>query len=179
MLFSPLDVAGAYLVQLEPNADERGFFARTSCEDEFGKRGLTTRFPQTNLSRNSARGTLRGMHYAVSPSHESKLVRCTAGAIYDVLIDVRTHSPTFAKWVAVELSRDNGHAVFIPIGVAHGFLTLLDDTDVFSQMGDSYRAGTAGGLRWNDEAFGVVWPFEPSVISERDANYPNFQPAPT
>jgi dTDP-4-dehydrorhamnose 3,5-epimerase len=177
MLLSPLDVAGAYLVELEPKVDERGFFARTFCEDEFRTRGLTTRFPHTNLSRNTARGTLRGMHYTVSPSQESKLVRCTAGAIYDVLLDVRSDSPTFAKWATVELSRENARAVFIPAGVAHGFLTLLGDTDVFYQMGDIYRAETARGLRWNDETFGLGWPFAPSVISERDASYPRFAAA--
>jgi dTDP-4-dehydrorhamnose 3,5-epimerase len=177
MLFSPLEVAGAYLTELDRKIDDRGFFSRTFCEEEFERHGLTTRFPQANLSHNSARGTLRGMHYAVSPSRESKLVRCMTGAIYDVLLDVRPDSPTFRKWTALELSRENGRAVFIPAGVAHGFLTLLTDTDVLYQMGDLYQPDTARGLRWNDEAFGVVWPFEPSVISERDASYPSFDEA--
>lgn len=177
MLFSALDVAGAFLVELERRADERGFFARTFCEKEFAERGLPTQFPQANLSHNVARGTLRGMHYTVAPSRESKLVRCSAGAIYDVLLDVRSDSPTFGKWVAVELSRDNGRSVFIPVGVAHGFLTLQDDSDVVYLMGEEHRAEAARGLCWNDSAFGVVWPFEPAVISERDASYPEFSRA--
>jgi dTDP-4-dehydrorhamnose 3,5-epimerase len=175
MRFSPLDIASAYLVELEPHHDERGFFARTFCEEELARHGLPVRFPQCNLSHNPASGTLRGMHYAVSPSQESKLVRCSVGAIHDVLLDVRPGSPTFGKWIGLELSRENGRALFVPPGVAHGFLTLQDDTDVIYQMGEIYRADLARGLRWNDAAFGVVWPSEPRVVSERDATYPDFQ----
>jgi len=177
MLFTPLAVAGAYLVELEPHRDERGFFARSYCAEEFARHGLPREFPQSNLSRNPRRGTLRGMHYAVAPSVESKLVRCSSGAIFDVLIDVREGSPSFGKWLSAELSRDNGAALFVPAGVAHGFLTLAEDTDVLYQMGDVFRADTARGLRWNDDAFGVTWPAPPALISERDASYPNFERA--
>jgi dTDP-4-dehydrorhamnose 3,5-epimerase len=176
MLFTPLDLEGAYAIDLTPHRDERGFFARSFCQEELVAQGLPTLFPQSNLSRNPARGTLRGMHYAVPPSRESKLVRCVSGAIYDVIVDVRAGSPTFRKWLALELSRDNGRALFIPAGVGHGFLTLADETDVLYQMGDVFKADTARGFRWNDEAFGVTWPFEPRVISERDATYPAFSP---
>lgn len=174
MLISALEIAGAYSVELEPRQDQRGFFARSFCEAEFQQHGLPTRFPQQNLSRNVARHTLRGMHYTEPPSQESKLVRCTSGVIYDVLLDVRPNSTTFGKCVALELSRTNGRAVFIPVGVAHGFLTLEADTDVLYHMGDSYRAEAGRGLRWNDPAFAVPWPFPPAVISDQDATYPDF-----
>jgi len=177
MLFSPLKIAGAYLVELEPKHDERGFFARTFCETEFAAHGLPTVFPQSNVSHNGIRHTLRGMHYTAPPSRETKLVRCTAGAVYDVLLDVRAGSATFGAWVGLELTRENGAAVFIPVGVAHGFLTLADDTDVLYLMGAAYEPGLARGLRWNDAAFGVSWPHAPAVISERDASYPSFSVA--
>lgn len=174
MLFSPLKIADAYLVELEPRRDERGFFARTFCEAEFAERGLPTTFPQSNVSHNGVRFTLRGMHYTVAPSRETKLVRCTAGAIYDVLVDVREGSASFGAWVGLELTRENGKALFIPAGVAHGFLTLVDDSDVLYQMGESYRPELARGLRWDDPAFGVLWPHAPVVISDRDAGYASF-----
>lgn len=177
MLFTPLDIVGAQLVELEPQNDIRGFFARSFCAQEFAKQGLPSDFPQSNLSRNPRSGTLRGMHYAVVPSDESKLVRCVSGAIYDVLIDVREGSASFGKWLSVELSRENGKALFVPTGVAHGFLTLADDTDVLYQMGDFFRADTARGMRWNDQTFAVTWPAPPVLISERDASYPDFQRA--
>jgi dTDP-4-dehydrorhamnose 3,5-epimerase len=177
MLFSPLEVVGAFLVELEPHHDVRGFFARSFCADEFAKLGLPRDFPQSNLSRNPLAGTLRGMHYTVLPSVESKFVRCVSGAIYDVLVDVRAGSASFGKWTAVELSRENGKALFVPAGVAHGFLTTAVDSDVLYQMGDGFRADTARGLRWNDPAFRVDWPAAPVLISERDASYPNFERA--
>ena len=177
MLFSPLELAGVYLVELEPKRDERGFFARSFCEDEFARAQLPTRFPQSNLSRNPRKGTLRGMHYAAPPSQESKLIRCVAGVIQDVLVDVRRASTTFGKWISLELSRDNALALFVPAGVAHGFLTLVDDTDVQYQMGEVFRADTARGFCWNDAAFEIAWAAAPSVISTRDATYPPFVPS--
>jgi len=177
MKFTELRLAGAFLIELQPHADERGFFARTFCEDEFARHGLVTRFPQNNLSRNTRAGTLRGMHYAVAPSEETKVVRCAAGAIHDVIIDLRAGSPTQGQWVSAELTEQNGQALYVPSGFAHGFLTLADDTDVVYQMGDVFRPETARGLRWNDPLFAVVWPREPAVISARDASYPDFQQA--
>jgi dTDP-4-dehydrorhamnose 3,5-epimerase len=176
MKFTALRLAGAFLIELEPHTDERGFFARTFCDEEFARHGLPTRFPQNNLSRNTRAGTLRGMHYAVAPSEESKVVRCAAGAIHDVIIDLRPGSPTQGQWIAAELTGENGRALYVPSGFAHGFLTLVDDTDVLYQMGDVFRPETARGLRWNDPRFAVAWPREPAVISARDASYPDFQP---
>ena len=177
MQFSPLPVQGAFLVDLEPHADERGFFARSFCSEEFAKLGLTSVFPQSNLSRNPRAGTLRGMHHAVAPSAESKLVRCVSGAIFDAIVDVRPDSPSYLQSFGAELSRDNGKALFIPAGVAHGFLTLTADSDVLYQMGDTFRPDTARGARWDDPAFGIAWPARPELISERDASYPDFEQA--
>jgi dTDP-4-dehydrorhamnose 3,5-epimerase len=174
MLFTQSRLLGAYLIDLEPHADERGFFARTFCEREFAAHDLPTRFPQCNLSRNTQLGTLRGMHYEVPPSSESKLVRCATGAIHDVIVDLRRESPTYLKWTSVLLSAENGRALFVPAGFAHGFLTLAADTDVFYHMGDFFRSGGARGFRWNDPEFKIAWPAQPGAISERDANYPDF-----
>jgi dTDP-4-dehydrorhamnose 3,5-epimerase len=176
MRFTESALAGAYLIDLEPHVDERGFFARSFCEREFSAHGLPDRFPQCNLSRNRKRGTLRGMHFEAPPSTESKLVRCVSGAIYDAIVDLRPGSRTHMQWCAVELSAENGRALFIPAGFAHGFLTLADDTDVFYHMGDFFRPGSARGARWNEPRFGIAWPKDPSVIAERDANYPDFDP---
>jgi dTDP-4-dehydrorhamnose 3,5-epimerase len=178
MRFTELSLAGAFVIDLEPHPDERGFFARCFAEEEFAQRGLTVRFPHCNLSRNLREGTLRGMHYAVAPSEESKVVRCTTGAICDVIVDIRRGSPTFGRWERVELTAENGRAVYIPAGLAHGFLTLVDHTDVFYQMGDIFRPGTARGFRWNDETFAIEWPHAPRVISARDAGYPGFSQEP-
>lgn len=177
MRFTKLELSGVFLIELSPNVDERGFFARTFCEQEFAEHGLPVRFPQCNLSRNTRAHTLRGMHYEAWPSQESKLVRCVSGAIYDVVVDLRPSSPTRLQWVAVELSAERGQALFIPPSFAHGFLTLSDATDVFYHMGDSYRAGAGRGARFDDRAFGIRWPARPAVISERDASYPDFDPS--
>ncbi len=176
MQFKETELLGAFVIEVEPHPDERGFFARTFCERELAEHGLPMRFPQCNLSRNTKRGTLRGMHYEAPPSAESKLVRCVAGAICDVIIDLRPKSPTFLRWISVTLTADNARALFVPAGFAHGFLTLADDTDVFYHMGDFFRPGSARGFRWNDPSISVAWPAEPSVISERDATYPDFDP---
>jgi dTDP-4-dehydrorhamnose 3,5-epimerase len=175
MRFHELPLPGAYLIELEPHSDERGFFARCFAEEEFSERGLVTRFPHCNLSRNAQRGTLRGMHYAVAPSAEAKVVRCVSGAIYDVIVDLRATERTFGMWSHTELTAENGRAVYVPADFAHGFLTLTDDTDVFYQMGDVFRPETARGFRWDDETFHIAWPAEPRVISPRDAGYADFQ----
>jgi dTDP-4-dehydrorhamnose 3,5-epimerase len=178
MRFTELSVAGTYLLELEPQADERGFFARCFAEDEFAMHGLTTHFPHSNLSRNRQAGTLRGMHYTVPPSAEAKVVRCVTGAIYDVAVDVRAGSPSFGRWVHAELTAENGRALYIPAGLAHGFLSLVDATDVLYLMGDVFRPETARGFRWDDRMFSIAWPFEPRVISARDAGYPDFRLEP-
>ena len=177
MLFSETELKGAYVIELEPRVDERGFFARTFCERELAEHGLPSHFPQCNLSRNSKRGTLRGMHYEAGPSAESKLVRCLSGSIFDAIVDLRPSSPTRFRWTAVELSAESGRALFVPAGFGHGFLTLRDDSDVFYHMGDFYRPEAARGFRWNDPFFSIAWPESPLSIAARDASYPDFEPA--
>ena len=177
MLFVETELPGAYVIEIERRPDERGFFARTFCEREFEAHGLPQRFPQCNLSNNTRAGTLRGMHYQAAPLWEAKLVRCVRGAIYDVIIDLRPDSAARLRWIGVELSADNGRALFVPEGFAHGFLTLADQSDVFYHMSEFFRPEGARGLRWNDPRFDIRWPSAPRVISERDATYPDFDPA--
>ena len=161
-----------FLIELEKHSDHRGFFARTYCEREFDSHGLKTRWVQCSISFNKSKGTLRGMHFQEPPHAEVKLVRCTQGAIYDVILDLRPDSPTRLAWAAFELNSDNRFALYIPEGVAHGFLTLADHCEVFYQMSEFFRAAAARGVRWNDPAFGIRWPQAVAVISARDANYP-------
>jgi dTDP-4-dehydrorhamnose 3,5-epimerase len=177
MRFEATPLAGAWVIELEPHADERGFFARTFCAREFADHGLPTTFPQSNLSRNATAGTLRGMHFNTAAHAESKVVRCVQGAIHDVIIDLRADSATYRQWFAVELTAASGRSLFVPEGLAHGFLTLVDETDVEYQMGAFYAPEAARGLRWDDPAIGVEWPREPVVMSPRDATYPDFDPA--
>ena len=177
MRFEPLAPAGACIIELERHVDERGSFAREFCEDEFAEHGLPIHYPQCNLSTNHAAGTLRGMHVNVRGHWESKVVRCVRGAIYDVIIDLRDESPTRHAWVGVELTADNGRALFVPEGFAHGFLTLADETDVLYHMGAMFQPAAARGFRWDDPAFAVTWPTTPAVISERDATYPDYVPS--
>lgn len=167
-------LAGVFVVEVSANADERGLFARTYDAAIFAAAGLPVDWPQCNTSFNHARGTLRGLHYQAEPKGEPKLVRCTRGTIFDVAVDLRAGSATCYQWFGVELSADNRHALFIPSGFAHGFLTLEDKSEVLYQMGETYDASLARGVRWNDPAFQIEWPFEAAVISERDANYPDF-----
>ena len=174
MQFTTTAIDGAWLIDLDRHDDDRGSFARTFCEAEFAANGLPVRFPQCNLSINRARGTMRGMHYNVTRFAESKLVRCVRGAIFDVAIDLRGDSPTRHRWIGFELSADNGRALFLPEGMAHGFLTLADDTDIYYHMGSAYQPDAARGFRWNDPRFAVSWPEAPTVISERDATYPDY-----
>lgn len=172
MRFRPLSLAGAYLVEVERREDPRGFFARTFCQDEFAAHGLPTSFVQCNVSWNASRGTLRGLHFQKAPSREGKLVRCTAGAIWDVLVDLRPDSATRFRWEGVELSARNHSSLYIPPGFAHGFQTLTDGAEVFYQMTDMYAPGLADGVRWNDPAFAIAWPIPEPILSERDASYP-------
>lgn len=176
VLFDPLQLAGAALVRLDRHEDSRGFFARAVCMDEFRAHGLPGSFVQSSISWNRRRGTLRGLHFQWPPSQEGKLVRCVRGAIYDVLLDLRPMQPTYLRHQAVSLDEDNRDAVFVPSGVAHGFQTLADDTEVLYQMSDAHAPALAGGVRWNDDAFGIRWPLSGDiVIAERDATWPDFE----
>ena len=172
MKFSPTKLSGVWLVDLERREDERGFFARSWCQSEFERHGLNPRLVQCNVSFNRKRGTLRGMHYQVAPHAEAKLVRCTRGAIFDVAVDLRPESPTYRHWVGVELTAENGRALYIAEGFAHGFQTLADDSEVFYQMSEFFHPECARGLRWNDPAFGISWPSPNPIISDRDQNLP-------
>ncbi len=174
MIFTETILKGAFLIEPERLEDERGFFARTWCQREFEQHGLRPRWVQCSISYNKKRGTLRGMHYQATPHEEIKLVRCSRGAIYDVIIDLRPQSPTFKKHVAAELSAENRKMFYIPEGLAHGFQTLEDDCEVFYQISEFYEASRARGVRWNDLAFGINWPEPVRVISGRDRNYPDF-----
>jgi dTDP-4-dehydrorhamnose 3,5-epimerase len=171
MRFNPTPIAGAYVVELQLIEDERGFFARSYCKDEFIAHGLNPNLPQCNISFNKAKGTLRGMHYQTAPYAEAKLVRCTQGAIYDVIIDLRPESPTFKRWYGVELTAANRNALYIPEGLAHGFQTLQDASEVFYQMCESYHPENSKGVRWDDPAFAITWPLPGPVMSERDRQY--------
>jgi dTDP-4-dehydrorhamnose 3,5-epimerase len=176
MRFTETALAGAFLIDLQPHSDERGWFARIFCEDEFAAAGLKTRFPQMNISSNLQRGTVRGMHYQAAPHEEVKIVRCVRGSIVDAIIDLRPASPTYRKSIAAELSDKNHQALYIPYGFAHGFQTLEDDTEVLYMMGDPYVPDAARGVRWNDPAFDVTWPLPVAMISGRDAAYPDYAP---
>ena len=171
LCFVPTRISGAYVIEPKRHEDERGFFARTFCAREFELHGLNPRIAQCNISFNALKGTLRGMHFQVAPHAETKMVRCTRGGIYDVLVDLRTDSPTNGEWIAVELTAENRKTIFVPEGVAHGFQTLVDDVEVFYQMSEFYHADCARGRRWNDPAFDIRWPSWPTVISEKDANF--------
>lgn len=174
MRFIETTLPGVYLIEPEPLVDERGFFARTFCEREFVEHGLNPQLVQCSVSFNERQATLRGMHYQRPPHEETKLVRCTAGAIYDLIIDLRKDSATHGQSYAVELNSRNLRMLYIPAGFAHGFQTLLPGSEVFYQMSELYTPGSSAGVRWNDPAFGIDWPFPEPFISERDANYPDY-----
>jgi dTDP-4-dehydrorhamnose 3,5-epimerase len=176
MRFIQTKVDGAFLIEPEPIADERGFFARVFCREEFADHGLNPELAQGNVSFNHARGTLRGLHYQAAPHQEAKLVRCTRGAIWDVAVDIRFGSPTYLAWAGYELSDANRSMLYVPEGCAHGFLTLTDGAEVTYQMSAPYAPGAARGVRWNDPAFGIDWPGEVVVINQRDATYPDMEP---
>jgi dTDP-4-dehydrorhamnose 3,5-epimerase len=174
MIFTETKLRGAYIIDIKKLEDERGFFARSWCQKEFETHGLNPRLVQCNISFNKKRGTLRGMHYQAPPREEAKLVRCTMGSICDVIIDLRSESRTFKQHLSALLSSSNRKMLYIPEGFAHGFLTLEDDTEVFYQMSEFYASEYAKGFRWNDPAFGIQWPMDIQVISERDETYPVF-----
>ncbi|MEM8997292.1 MAG: dTDP-4-dehydrorhamnose 3,5-epimerase [Acidobacteriota bacterium] len=175
MIFRELEIAGAFLIEPERKEDRRGFFARTYCRLELEERGLDPTLVQCNVSVNKERGTVRGMHWQAEPYEEIKMVRCTAGAIHDVILDVRPDSPTFKLHVGVDLTRENRHALYIPAGCAHGFQSLEDDSEVFYQMSEFYYPEQARGVRWDDPAFDISWPLPISVISDKDRAYPDFE----
>jgi dTDP-4-dehydrorhamnose 3,5-epimerase len=176
MIFRETPIAGAVLIELDLLADERGSFARTFAAEEFEAHGLEARVVQCNTSTNVRAGTLRGLHYQVAPHAEAKLVRCVRGSIFDVVVDLRPESPTYCAWHGVELSGSNGRELFIPTGLAHGFQTLEDDTEVLYQMSEAYSAEHARGVRWDDPAFGIEWPEAGTrTISDRDRDYADFQ----
>lgn len=171
MRFTPTQIEGVVIVDLDAVADERGSFARLHCPEEFAAAGHPFTPQQTSLSRNLKAGTLRGMHYESPPHEEAKLVRVTRGRIFDVAVDLRPASPTYRQWTGTELTADNGRALLIGKGMAHGFITLEDNTDVLYQIDRIFEPGHGRGVRWNDPAFGIAWPTLPAVISERDAGY--------
>jgi dTDP-4-dehydrorhamnose 3,5-epimerase len=172
--FSETTLQGAFVIDLEPLEDERGHFARSFCREEFARRGLKTDVAQCNVSFNRRKGTLRGMHFQSPPKAEAKLVRCTRGSVHDVIIDLRPGSPTYCKWMSVELTEGNLKMLYVPEGFAHGFQTLVDDTEVFYQMFESYSPAHATGVRWDDPAFGIRWPLDNPILSPKDRSYPLF-----
>jgi len=176
MIFKRTGIQGVHLLELERIADERGFFARLWSQAEFAKHGIDSPFVQGNLSFNPRLGTLRGMHYQLPPQEETKIVRCTMGAIFDVAVDLRRDSPTFQQWVGAPLTAENREMLLIPPGCAHGYLTLTENTEVTYQMSAYYAPQHGAGVRWNDPAFGIQWPGDVMVIADRDRNYPDFKP---
>jgi len=176
MLFSEVRLPGVFEIQVEPHVDERGFFARTWCQQEFEARGLSPKLVQSSISMNTRKGTLRGLHFQANPFEEAKLVRCTRGAVYDVVVDLRPASPRFCDWFAAVLTAASHKALYIPEGCAHGFMTLEDDSEVLYQISEFYHPESARGVRWNDPTFGIRWPEKVEVISERDRTYPDFKP---
>ncbi|HXN36486.1 MAG TPA: dTDP-4-dehydrorhamnose 3,5-epimerase [Solirubrobacteraceae bacterium] len=179
MRFQETSLPGVWVIELERLGDERGWFARTFDEQEFRARGLNPAIVQCNASHNARRGTLRGMHYQAGPHAESKLVRCVRGAVFDVALDLRPDSPTYCAWHGLELSADNGLCLYVPEGLAHGFQTLTDDTELLYQMGHRYVPDAVSAVRWDDPTFAIQWPREPPegrIISQRDRTHPDFQP---
>lgn len=176
MLFQKTPLKDVHLVDLDKRGDERGFFARLFCTEEFGQAGLNREFQQINTSLSAKRGTLRGMHYQLMPSGEVKVVRCIRGALWDVVIDLRPDSPTFRQWFGAELSAENRTMLYVPRGFAHGFVTLTDDAEAVYLVSDPYAPTLERGLRWNDPAIGIRWPVEPIEVSPKDSSWPDFDP---
>jgi dTDP-4-dehydrorhamnose 3,5-epimerase len=177
MKFRETPLPGAYVIELEKRGDDRGFFARFFCQEEFQRHGLETNIVQINNSLSREKGTLRGMHYQLAPKAETKIVRCVQGALYDVMLDLRTDSPTFGRSFGIELSADNRLVAYVPKGFAHGFVTLKPDTEAFYLVTEFYAPDLERGIRWNDPRFQIQWPVEPAVLSEKDATRPDFDPA--
>jgi dTDP-4-dehydrorhamnose 3,5-epimerase len=174
MIFSETKLKGAFLIEPERKEDHRGFFARTWCQKKFEEHGLNSKLAQCSISFNKKKGTLRGMHFQVAPFEETKLVRCTKGGIFDVIIDLRSNSETFKKHFSVILNEENRLMLYIPEGFAHGFQTLADNTEIFYQMSQFFSPEHSGGVRWNDPVFGIQWPADERIILDRDSNYPDF-----
>jgi dTDP-4-dehydrorhamnose 3,5-epimerase len=174
--FTETPLSGAYLIDLEPRRDERGFFARAFCAREFEVHGLESRIVQANISRNAKRGTIRGMHYQRAPFAEVKMVRCVAGAIYDAIIDLRKDSPTYLQWFGVELTRNDGRMLYVPHGFAHGYQALGDDSEVLYLVSEFYTPDSEAAIRWNDPRFGIAWPLADVSVSPKDAAHPDFVP---
>lgn len=177
MIFHPTSIEGACWIEPEKREDERGFFARSFCEWEFEDHGFNPKVSQCNISGNHLAGTLRGLHTQLPPFQETKLVRCTRGELYDVILDLRKESSTYLQHFGLKMTADNYRMIYVPEGVYHGFLTVKDDTEVFYQISQEYVAEAGHGVRWNDPAFGIEWPGEVRIINERDANYPDYLPA--
>ena len=171
MIFLETPLRGAYVIEIDKHEDERGFFARSWCAQEFSSKGLDTQLVQCNVSFNARKGTLRGLHYQIPPHAETKLVRCTKGALSDVIVDLRTDSPTFLRWFGVELTAVNYRMLYIPKRFAHGFQTLEDGTEIFYQISDFYALLASSGIRWNDPCLGIVWPEADRIISKKDQEY--------
>jgi dTDP-4-dehydrorhamnose 3,5-epimerase len=176
MIFTATPLTGAFIVDLERYSDERGFFARAFCAEEMAAHGLASSFVQSSVSFNQSKGTLRGLHFQAAPYEEEKLVRCTAGGIFDVIVDVRPGSPTHRQWFGIELNAANHRSLYVPKGFAHGFLTLSEGAEVLYMMSVPFKAGVGRGLRWNDPALAIRWPADPVVLSARDAEYPWLEP---
>lgn len=174
MIFTETELKGAFILDVKKMEDERGFFGRSYCQKEFEDHGINPHVVQANVSYNKVKGTLRGMHYQMHPYEETKLVRCVRGAIYDVIIDLRKDSPTYTKWIGVELREGSYKMLFVPEGFAHGFITLEDNTEVIYQVSQFYTPGSEKGIRWNDKAFNIKWPIEPVVISEKDQQHSDY-----
>ena len=175
MKFTKTGLDGAYVIEIEPHYDDRGFFARAGCRREFETMGIQFNFVQANIAFSNKKGTLRGMHFQKAPHAEAKFLRCVRGAVFDVMIDLRHDSPTFKKWFGIELTADNHKMVFIPEGFAHGYLTTVDDTEVFYLVSAFYSPDAEGGVRWDDPAFGIKWPMTGHlIISEKDRSLPYF-----
>jgi dTDP-4-dehydrorhamnose 3,5-epimerase len=177
MTFTETALAGAYVIDLERRTDDRGFFARAWCRREFEEHGLSPELVQCNVAYNKVAGTLRGMHYQREPHAEAKLVRCTRGALYDVIIDLRQDSPTYKQWIGVELNDENRRMLYVPEGFAHGYQTLVDGTEAFYQVSEYYTPEAEAGVRWDDPAFGISWPAaERRIISDKDQAWPDYRP---
>ena len=174
MIFTQSALAGAYIIEPEPLKDDRGFFSRTFCVNEYTELGLNPHIVQCNISYNHIKGTVRGMHYQLAPHREVKVVRCTRGSIYDVIVDLRSDSATYKQWVGVELTADNGKQLYVPTGFAHGYQTLEDSSEVSYQVSEFYSPQSEQGVRWNDPAFAITWPLKVHSISDKDMNHPEF-----
>jgi len=178
MRFVSLPLEGAYVIELDPKRDDRGYFARTFCRNEFAEMGLATDFVQSNLAFTKKAGVLRGMHYQLPPASEAKLIRCSHGSVLDVMIDLRPESPTHCQWVGVQLDSETPKMVYVPEGFAHGYLTLADDCSLFYQVSAYYSPEFERGVRWNDPAFGIDWPITDPIVSERDRLHPDYECCP-